>query len=117
MEIEEALSKLTARLDTLKGREKFMRIGNNQFDLNDKDPIYFISKPEKKQTKTKACVSCRDFIFSSDSQMRFCTFCGHSNCENCLYKNRVYPRSKIDENGLKPRGKICKLCDRKFLIR
>ena len=48
MEIDEALSKLTARLETLKGRDKLMRIGNNQFELNDKDPIYFISGPEKK---------------------------------------------------------------------
>ena len=116
-EIEEALSKLTNRLESLRGNDKLMRIGANQYDLNDKDPIYFTTGPTKKKTKTGACVSCRDYVFQSDNQMHFCQFCGNSNCENCCYKERMYPRSRINAEGSKPRGKICKLCDRKFLIR
>ena len=29
----------------------------------------------------------------------------------------MYPRGRINADGQKPRGQICKLCDRKFLIR
>lgn len=34
-----------------------------------------------------------------------------------MNKSRIYPKAKIDNNGDRPRGDICKLCDRKFLIR
>ena len=29
----------------------------------------------------------------------------------------MFPRGRINADGQKPRGKICKLCDRKFLVR
>ena len=29
----------------------------------------------------------------------------------------MYPRGRINAEGQKPRGQICKLCDRKFLIK
>ena len=66
---------------------------------------------------TGACVSCIDHVFENSSEMKYCQFCGQSNCENCLYKERMYPRGRINADGQKPRGQICKLCDRKFLIR
>ena len=66
-EIEEALAKLSSRLEALRGNDKLMRIGNNQYDLNDKDPIYFIMGPNKKRTKTNACISCRDYVFKSET--------------------------------------------------
>lgn len=94
-----------------------MRISKNQFDYSDTDPIFFLNGPGRKETRTGACVSCRDFVFESNSQMRFCSFCGNSNCANCLYKERMYPRGRINADGQKPKGKICKLCDRKFLVR
>ena len=49
--------------------------------------------------------------------MNFCEFCGMSSCDDCFYKERMYPRGKIDADGMKPKGKICKLCDRKFIVR
>ena len=94
-----------------------MRIGKNQFDLTDKDPIFYLNGPNRKETKTGSCTTCRETVFESNAQMHFCQFCGNSNCENCLYKERMFPRGKINADGQKPRGKICKLCDRKFLVR
>ena len=117
MEIETALAKLNTRLESLRGGDKLMKIGNNQFEMSDKDPIYFLTGPNKKQTKTTACVSCRDFQFKNEKQMHYCQFCGKSNCENCMYKERMFPRGRIDADGKKPLGKICKVCDRKFLMR
>ena len=85
--------------------------------MNDKDPIFFLNGPIRKQIRTGACISCVDHIFENNSSMKFCQFCGQSNCEECLYKERMYPRGRINAEGQKPRGSICRLCDRKFLIR
>ena len=29
----------------------------------------------------------------------------------------MYPKGRMDEKGQKTRGKICKLCDRKFMVK
>ena len=94
-----------------------MRISKNQFTTSDKDPIFFLSAPYRKKTKLGACQSCNDYIFEKDSQMHFCEFCGVSNCKNCFYKERMFPRARINADGMKLKGKICKLCDRKFIVR
>ena len=92
-------------------------MGKNKFQLNDKDPIFFLNGPNRKEVRTGACISCEDHQFESNSDMKFCQFCGHRSCPDCLYKERMYPRGRINADGQKPRGEICKLCDRKFLIR
>ena len=63
MEIEEALSKLTRRLESLRDAEKTMSIGSSKFEFNDKDKIFLLVSAIKRQTKTSACVSCHDFVF------------------------------------------------------
>ena len=115
--IEEQLAALTARIERFKGQDRTMRIGTNQFEINDKDPIFFLNGPNRKEIRTGACVSCRDTVFESNSDMKFCHFCGNSNCEKCMQKERMFPRGRINADGQKPRGQICKLCDRKFLMR
>jgi hypothetical protein len=77
--------------------------------------------------------------------MVYCQFCSYSNCKDCSKKTRLYPgltqskglevsSSVPSNNPLKlaekvsahkkekellkeSRGKICKVCDRKFFIR
>ena len=51
--------------------------------------------------------------------MIFCTFCGYSNDEKCMQKTRLFPESIKDPMTCRPtvRGPICKLCDRKFMVR
>jgi len=117
MDLEQQLAQVNATLQRFAGQERMMRISKSQFDYSDADPIFFLNGPCRKETRTGACVSCRDFIFESNSQMLFCSFCGNSNCANCLYKERMYPRGRINADGQKPKGKICKLCDRKFIVR
>ena len=46
--------------------------------------------------------------------MHFCEFCGFSSDAKCVKKTRIFP--KPGANGQLIRGKICKLCDRKFLV-
>ena len=50
--------------------------------------------------------------------MHFCEFCGYSNHEKCVKKTRIYPQAPKDPetNRRSLRGKICRLCDRKFFV-
>lgn len=94
-----------------------MSNGNAKFDISDKEPIFFLNGPNRKELRTGACVSCRDHIFEDNSEMLFCQFCEMSNCQECMYKERKFPRGRLNADGQKPRGNICRLCDRKFIIR
>ena len=117
MEIEETLEKINLKLDRLRRKGNKMRIGSHQFELSNNDPIFQLTGPTRKEIPTGSCVSCRNHVFESNSEMLFCQFCGQSNCEKCFYKERMFPHGKINADGQKPRGKICKLCDRKFIMR
>jgi len=48
-QIEQELNRLTAKLDKFRGSEKFIKIGKNKFELNDKDPIFFLNGPNRKE--------------------------------------------------------------------
>ena len=57
--------------------------------------------------------------------MCFCQFCGYANCRDCFKKTRLFYDPAKDKswqgkkfnNAELKRGKICTLCDRKFLIK
>ena len=74
---------------------------------------------DKKKEAGKAtmkCMSCNVTVLK-DSNTEFCEFCGNNVCKTeCLTKMRPFPNGK-EEGGRRIRGKICKLCDRKFLVR
>lgn len=74
------------------------------------------SGPIDIQNRIKKCPSCY-FQFTKSSEMHFCEFCGNSNDAKCLKKTRIFPLARKDENGERARGKICKLCDRKFMVK
>lgn len=46
-----------------------------------------------------------------------CEFCGYSTCASCNQKTREFPLWQKGPPGGDTRGRCCKLCDRKFLIR
>ena len=75
-EMEQELDRLTAKLDKYRGQDKFMKIGKNKFEINDKDPIFYLNGPNRKEVRTGACVSCVDHVFENGSVMKFCQFCG-----------------------------------------
>ena len=73
--------------------------------------------PVERQRRHSVCQSCGSDIAENDEPV-FCTFCGNQNDAQCLKKTRLYPRgSKNSEGKLTERGKICKVCDYKFLMR
>ena len=45
-----------------------------------------------------------------------CEFCAMKYCSECRTRSRAFPRSIQLDNGEKIMGKICKICDRKFLM-
>ena len=49
--------------------------------------------------------------------MVYCNFCARANCKTCCQKERLYPKGLRNDDGDRPRGKICKLCEGKFHIK
>jgi len=45
-----------------------------------------------------------------------CEFCAMKYCADCRLRSRAFPQSITLSNGEKIMGKICKICDRKFLM-
>ena len=58
------------------------------------------------------CFSC-DTVLKKSVQ---CEFCAMKYCADCRTRSRAFPQSITLENGDKINGKICKICDRKFLM-
>ena len=58
------------------------------------------------------CFSCKEKLKKAVA----CEFCAMLYCNNCRMRSRAFPSSIELENGDKITGKICKICDRKFLM-
>ena len=76
-EIDDALDKLNNRLESLTGKDKILRIGNQQFEINIKDQIFFLTGPKKHVHRTDQCATCQDFVFENEKQRLVCQFCGN----------------------------------------
>jgi|DEB19_MinimDraft_2_1074335.scaffolds.fasta_scaffold234022_1 hypothetical protein len=92
------------------------RIGTQNFVLNHEEAVFAVAGAKKETRELADCGTCK-IVSLTKKTMVFCQFCGDANCKDCCNKTRFYPKARLDGNGEKPRGKICKLCDRKFLIR
>ena len=58
------------------------------------------------------CFCCKDLL----KKIYVCEFCAMKYCHDCRLRSRSFPNSIQLENGEKINGKICKICDRKFLM-
>ena len=47
---------------------------------------------------------------------KYSSFCANRACPNCLYKDRVFPRTQITMGKDRDKGKVCRICDRKFIL-
>ena len=113
-DFDEVLAKLDTHMEKESSYMKFFRIGKRQVELNENHPIFFRGGPTQKQLKSDICNSCQK---NDIKDVVFCQFCATANCQPCMTKERAFPRGKLDDQGKKPRGKICIICDRKFLIK
>ena len=96
--LNEAIRVLDEKLEKVKGDRQVMKIGNKEFKLADKDPIYTLAGPIDKQIRLEKCRTCQDVFFKKESQIIFCEFCGYSNCENCCYKAKYFPGAPMNDN-------------------
>lgn len=99
-------------------KSKFFFIKDLKFEFKPEDKIFVLSGKVGPTKSLKRCLPC-DFAFKTKKQMVFCEFCGCSACESCTKRTRIFPACNIDpEVGRRTeRGVICKLCDRKFLVK
>jgi len=95
-------------------------------EYSESDPVYFIREPIGKRIQATNCHSCAT-EFKNIKQMCFCEFCGHASCKDCSKKTRYFfdesQNITLDDSIIetpkdpkRPRGKICLLCVRKFMI-
>ena len=72
---------------------------------------------QQKINKQAGCNTCgAKWVKSKELKNSNCQFCGISNCKICLRKTRFF-RVQNAQDCSALRGKCCKLCDRKFIIR
>ena len=117
-ELEDALTQIDLRLESIKPHLASLKLDETrQIAFDERDPIFLLAKQNSNLTKTPECGSCQKVVFKKDKEIIYCQFCGVSNCGNCAYKERPFLKARIQADGKKPRGKICKLCDRKFFVK
>ena len=81
--------------------------------------------PRNYNNTEHGCNSCgKKWVSAKDLKDSHCHFCGKSSCKACMTKQRNFKGKRggdrqLDKSGreVKLRGSICKLCDRKFLIK
>ena len=96
---------------------KNFRLGRRQIEMTDTDTIYQLAGPcRQKPSKLNLCYSCEQTNLKTVEPI-YCQFCGNPNCPTCVLKERNFPKARLNDEGKKPRGKICSVCDHKFLIR
>ena len=94
-QMEEALEKLNLRLESIKPHFAHLKMNEgHQIPFNERDPIFALAEPCADQKKTVERNSCKKFVFKQDKQILYCEFCGYSNCSNCVYKERPFPKSR-----------------------
>lgn len=109
------------KLDEVNESNKFMWFGSKKIPerlviFNHTEPIFFRMDAQTKMLKNSSCPACLK-IFGKNDKKVMCTFCASACCPDCTQKEKPFPKSKKDENGIyTSRGIICRLCDRKLLV-
>ena len=91
------------------------KIGQSDFTYVESDPIFYSIGRKEGDQNNIGCNSCSNAI--KKGKFGICTFCTSRSCDNCIKKTKQYPLANANANGDKPRGPICRLCDRKFLLK
>jgi len=77
-----------------------------ELEMKNDTPCYEVKGPQTN------CFACQEKLKKSVH----CEFCAMKYCNECRVRSRDFPNSITLENGDKILGKICKICDRKFLM-
>ncbi len=82
--------------------------------MNFNDELFTKTEPCSHEDEDTGCILCEKM-----EELIFCDFCGHKACEDCLYKKRKFQVDKSNgTNEISAKtGQICKVCDRKFIMK
>ena len=130
---ESAIGLIHSKIDTLLETSRTFMIGDRTFSFDENESIFFLEKQidsTQYHNTPNGCNTCNEkWKKATDLHNSHCQFCGMSSCKKCLKKTRQFrqPRrstSLPDERERKKnkakkvkRGIICKLCDRKFIVK
>jgi hypothetical protein len=119
MQLEDVIDNHEMQLSEYAEKTSNFRLGQTNHKINEagSNLVFEANGPSKNKNKFPDCFSCKVVTFQKEKHILWCTFCGNSVCKECLTKTRPYPKAALDKNGERVRGDICKLCDRKFLVR
>lgn len=117
MTLEDEIHDLQQQIEEYLPQLDYYRVGQQKLPFDDKEPIFLASGPTKVKNVSDLCNSCKTFRFVKDDQRIYCKFCGCNACKDCCQKKRNFPKAALGTDGRIPRGEICLLCDRKFLVR
>lgn len=97
-----------------KNQKYFITINDQKFEMDFDDPIFSLKQavPPKDQQSDL----CR---LTKQPAEKFCDFCGHKASEDCLYKKRKFQvnKNEVTNEISIAAGEICKICDRKFIMK
>ena len=110
------IPKKQAEINALSSQLSHFKIGSRWFLIEENSPIFNLTGPlAPYQGDHHNCYFCQDPLKKGKSSS--CQFCGFWFCPKCQTKERPFPRAQIDEEGKILRGRVCVLCDRRFLLR
>ena len=113
-------------MDNIMEASRMFFIGEHEFEFEDNDGIFWRKSPlptSEYHNTHDGCNTCKTaWQKTSDLQNSHCDFCGVSNCKSCMKKTRAFytdpKQSAVSTQLSEPqKGRICKLCDRKFFIK
>ena len=124
----------SSRMGVILEASRIFLMGDREFIFDENEAIFFMDKPKSSNeyhNTPEGCNSCEaKWNKVSDLKDSHCDFCGISNCKKCLKKTRKFiettarvsltnrpTRSSLSAAEMEGRGKICKLCNRKFHIK
>ena len=98
----------------------YFYIADQLFPYDPNERLYTMAKPNELEEDNDTCPCCRKHNFDPIKgifERKQCNYCPFDYCSNCCYKTKLFPWGLRDDDGDRPRGKICKRCDHKFWIR
>ena len=108
------------RVNELLEASRIFFIGQRQHVFDELETIFFMDKPisQRDYKNTPACNTC-EHAWKNQKELKdsHCHFCGKSSCKDCMKKTRLFRTKKTPCKDETERGRICKLCDRKFIIK
>ena len=108
----------TKEIRKLQQEIKQLRIHGRIFPFEYKDKIFDLQMsfyPEGEEPKKIQNIKC-SLCNLPNLKLRACTFCGEAACEVCCRSHRAYPAQIVIGDDVAVDGRLCRLCDRKFMM-